>query len=643
MWFKRVTCFLLAVLVPGASVYGVDYRLKSSVQQIREVGGQPASAGTDIIRTFQNKRVLCEEYLVKKGDRIWNILEERVHGSVAQIIHWSKVLQTFNPEVTNLNVIHPGQRLLIPLGFIKGGEPKRAETPRDLRTTIYEVKRGDSLCGILSDQFHYPEHLIFNEAINAVKELNPAIKDFNHLQPGQRIIIPISVPLSTPNTADTTVHAEVEAPTVPATTSEPPVRGSMQEVKGELTSNDLADLTASFKEERMSAEGGVGDTVKQEITEAAPNNRMVSPPIPGERRRQVLAEAIIATVVALGGKGSNKGLYSLPIGGQGEITLESSLFPLVEFPSGESVFLDLNDRLPFQLEETIHAVWDDRYRIVKVRENDNFRSIWQRLIHQLDKMEVWNKRDPLIIHTPLPISIQGDWILTATRPQEHGGKIFVINLLKDAEERTDPALQTYLDSLGIRVVDVQLGGQLERARVTPPMDEQAFNAGANTVIVRSRFVPDLVEAFLRVLGQPHQRSERVRFGTETPKGFSLTVKVGFYFQRGGAVHLIDFKHLSPSILSILKKWHYQVLVVDPKWDASEVFSALQEHLNLKANSSYNTFVSKREPTRNIHLSIPGDVIREGKRSHLITPMVMPASLTDFLRRKSVRVLRHQGR
>jgi len=288
MWFKRVTCFLLAVLVPGASVYGVDYRLKSSVQQIREVGGQPASAGTDIIRTFQNKRVLCEEYLVKKGDRIWNILEERVHGSVAQIIHWSKVLQTFNPEVTNLNVIHPGQRLLIPLGFIKGGEPKRAETPRDLRTTIYEVKRGDSLCGILSDQFHYPEHLIFNEAINAVKELNPAIKDFNHLQPGQRIIIPISVPLSTPNTADTTVHAEVEAPTVPATTSEPPVRGSMQEVKGELTSNDLADLTASFKEERMSAEGGVGDTVKQEITEAAPNNRMVSPPIPGERRRQAL-------------------------------------------------------------------------------------------------------------------------------------------------------------------------------------------------------------------------------------------------------------------------------------------------------------------------------------------------------------------
>jgi len=643
MWFNRLICFLLAVLVPSASVYGVDYRLKPSLQQIREVSGQSASAGTDIIRIFQDKRVLCEEYLVKKGDRIWDILEERIRGSVAQIIHWSKALQTLNPEVTNLNVIHPGQRLLVPLGFIKGGEPKRVETPRDPQTTIYEVKRGDSLCGILSDQFHYPEHLIFNEAISAVKELNPTIEDLNHLQPGQRIVIPVSVPIDSPNTADTTVHAEVVASTVPATTSEPSVRGSTQELKEELTSNDLADFTDSFKEERMSEEGGVGDTVNREITEAVPNNRLLSPPTPGERRRQVLAKAVIATVIALGGKGSNKGLYSLPVEGQGEITLEASHFPFVEFPSGESMFLDLNDSLPFELEEAIHAVWDDRYRIVNVRENDNFSSIWQRLIKQLDKMEVWNKRDPLIIHTPLPISIQGDWILTATGPQEHGGKIFIVNLLKDAEERTDPALQTYLDSLGIRVVDVQLGGQLERARVTPPMDEQAFNAGANTVFVRSRFVPDLVEAFLKVLGQPHQRSERVRFGTETPKGFSLTVKVGFYFQRGGAVHLIDFKHLSPSILSLLSKWHYQVLVVDPEWDASDVFSALQKHLNLKANSSYNTFVSKREPTRNIHLSIPGDVIREGKRSHLITPMVMPASLTDFLRRKSVSVLSHQGR
>jgi hypothetical protein len=643
MWFKHFTCILLAILVPTVSSYAVDYGLKSSLRQTRAVREESAYADTNLIRIFQDKRVLCEDYMVKKGDRIWDILDKKIHGSVAQIIHWSRVLQTLNPEVVNLDLIHPGQRLVVPLGFLEGAESHRTETSRDRRTTIYEVKRGDSLCEILSNQFHYPKHLIFNEAINAVEKLNPNIKDLNHLKVGQRIVIPMSVPGGSPSTADTTSHAEVGAPTVPATTSEPPDRGSTQELKGERTTNKLADLTDSFKEKRMLVEGGIGDTADQEIIETVSNNRLVSPPTPGERRRQMLAEAVIATVVALGGKGSNKGLYSLPIGGQGEITLESSLFPLVEFPSGESMFLDLNDRLPLQLEEAIHAVWDDRYRIVNIRENDNFRSIWQRLIEQLDKMEVWNKRKPLIIHTPLPISIQGDWILTATRPQGPRGKIFIVNLLKDAEERTDPALQTYLDSLGIRVVDVQLGGQLEQARVIPPMNEQAFNASANTVIVRSRYVPDLVEAFLKVLGQPYQRGKRVRFGTGTNEGFSLTVSVDFYFKRDGTFHLIDFQRLSPSILNLLKQWHYQVLVVDPEWDEYQVFRALKEHLKLEAVNSYNTFVSKREPNRNIHLSIPGQVIREGKRSQLITPMDLPASLTNFLQRQDFHVLSHQSR
>jgi hypothetical protein len=37
------------------------------------------------------------------------------------------------------------------------------------------------------------------------------------------------------------------------------------------------------------------------------------------------------------------------------------------------------------------------------------------------------------------------------------------------------------------------------------------------------------------------------------------------------------------------------------------------------------------------------VIREGKRSQLITPMVLPAALTDFLQRQDFRVLTHLGR
>ncbi len=504
------------------------------------------------------------------------------------------------------------------------------------------MKPGDTLSAVLGNHFHYPEHLIFNEAINAVKALNPGIRNVNQLQPGQRIIIPLSVPDGSPDPASIKASSEIEASRLVASTTEPPARSSMEEVKRELTSNKTAALTDNSIEERVVEEGGAGDTVDQEETDVASDDLVVAPPTPGERRIHVLAEAVMATVMALGGKSSNKGIYSLPLGSQGEITLESSRFPLVEFPSGEIMFLDLDDRLPFHLEEAINAVWNDRYHIINVGGNDTFRSIWQQVIQQLDKMEVWHKREPLVIDSPVQISIQGDWVLTATRPQENGENIFIVNLLRDAEERTDPALQAYLDSMGIKVVDVHLRGQLEQARVTSPMNEQAFNSSADTVVVRSRFVPDLVEAFLKVLEQPYQRGQSVRFGTAGQEGFSLTVRAGFYFQRNGNFHLIDFRRLSPSILSLLKNWRYQVLVVDPEWNTKQVFSALKEHLHLDANSSYKISVSAREPGRNIHLSLPGDLIREGKRGYLLTPLPVPPSLNDYLQRQGLGVLNYQN-
>jgi hypothetical protein len=106
--------------------------------------------------------------------------------------------------------------------------------------------------------------------------------------------------------------------------------------------------------------------------------------------------------------------------------------------------------------------------------------------------------------------------------------------------------------------------------------------------------------------------------------------------------MIDFGRLSPSILNFLEKSRFKVLVVEPDWKTNQVFETMMKHLSLNANSSYNFSASTREPMRNIHLSIPGDIIREGKRSYLLTPLPVPASLKEFFRRKGVRVLSYQS-
>jgi hypothetical protein len=174
------------------------------------------------------------------------------------------------------------------------------------------------------------------------------------------------------------------------------------------------------------------------------------------------------------------------------------------------------------------------------------------------------------------------------------------------------------------------------------MDEKAFNNGEPPVVVHSSSVPDVVEGFLKLLEQACQRDVLVRIDTEVDRGFTVSVRAGFYFQRNGSYHLIDFGRLSPSILNFLENSRFKVLVMEPDWKINQVFKSMMKHLSLNANNSYNFSASTREPLRNIHLSITGDLIREGERSYLLTPLPVPPSLKEFFRRKNVRVLSYQG-
>jgi len=608
--------------------------------------GEPvkmAFSPTDIIRTFEERDVLCEEYLVKKGDSIWKILQERIRGSVDQIIHWSKVLQTFNPQVLDTNLIHPGQRLLVPLGFIERIEPASVSSSGELDTTIYEVKPGENLSGILSHRFHIPKHLIFNESINKVRELNPQIKDLNRLRPGQRLVIPLSPLPDSPIAVGPTLVRKGEPAVTPEATSEPVTLVAPDESRAELETDQTTGSSEASLENRRSQEGGIGSAIDEGRVNPFVGRSLAAAAKPKLKRFQVLEDAVIATVVALGGRVLSKGVYTLPLGEQGEISLQCSQFPLLEFPSGDRFFLDLDDHLPTTLEEAIQVMWGGGYKIVSAKENDTFRSVWQRVLDQLSGMKVSNERDPVVIHEPLKISIGGDWILTPSRSQLHRPKIYVVNLLQDAGSRTDRALRTYLDGLGIRVVDVELTGNPEQVRVMAPMDEKAFNNEGPPVLVYSSSVPDLVEALLKLLGQEYRRDARVRMGTEIDRGFRVSIGADFYFQRNGNYHLVDFGRLSSSLLNFLEKSHFKVLVVEPDWKTNQVFETMMQHLGLNASSSYDVSASTREPRRNIHLTIPGDLVREGKRSYLFTPLPVPASLKDFFRRQDVRVLSYQSR
>jgi tyrosinase len=103
---------------------------------------------------------MAATYVVQPGDTLSGIAQ-RFGVSLA-------ALEAANPQVTNPNLIHPGQVLNIP-----GNVPPPGLT--------YVVQPGDTLSGIAQR---------FGVSLAALEAANPQIKDPNRIFPGQVIHIP---------------------------------------------------------------------------------------------------------------------------------------------------------------------------------------------------------------------------------------------------------------------------------------------------------------------------------------------------------------------------------------------------------------------------------------------------------------------
>jgi LysM repeat protein len=81
-----------------------------------------------------------------------------------------------NPVITNPNLIHPGQVIIMP----------GATLPNDTNTDYYYVQSGDTLKGIA---------IKFHTSVDELLRLNPQIRDPNLILAGQRLVVPqINIP-----------------------------------------------------------------------------------------------------------------------------------------------------------------------------------------------------------------------------------------------------------------------------------------------------------------------------------------------------------------------------------------------------------------------------------------------------------------
>ena len=132
--------------------------------------------------TFQ-KRALSQDknqpYIVRKGDTLAAII--RKLGITAPPYRKIKKL---NPQITDLNLIYPGQKIIL----LSPAEQKSASGDSgDVRH--YRIQKGDSLTRIIVAELQSPPAEVAKK-LNSIKRLNPNITNLNMIFPGQVLKIP---------------------------------------------------------------------------------------------------------------------------------------------------------------------------------------------------------------------------------------------------------------------------------------------------------------------------------------------------------------------------------------------------------------------------------------------------------------------
>ncbi len=349
------------------------------------------------IHEIDDKKILAESYTIQKGDHLWQILRKRGLLKKQNLPELLSILKRLNRSLANLDLIHPGEKIIIPLAIspIKG-LPESAhkaheitipfEELKDVDLENYTVKPGDSLTKVIKGRYNMPREALYDEYLQLVKKLNPSIKDLNTIHPGQTIRLPIYPP-------------QVVRMTIKPTP--PPEPEPKAEKKGlPALSHQLREIFTQIGEEWVQT-----------------------------------------------------GQHFIPLKPSGQINLSADSFPIINLSNGNRVVVDFYHDLPDNMAKLIESSWEI-YRIVPIGKDDDLRGALDKILPLCDYYKVYKLGEPLELGGDIHLRITADWIIElAAETSGERDKIIMITITDELTPQIPRAIRDFLESLGIKTID----------------------------------------------------------------------------------------------------------------------------------------------------------------------------------------------
>ncbi|SHJ60872.1 LysM domain-containing protein [Desulfatibacillum alkenivorans DSM 16219] len=609
--------------------------------------------------------ILCDAYVVQKGDHIIELLRLRGQISAEDFPEFLSIFKAINPHITDVNRIFPGQFLLIPLKKLPPGslpeqdmgsvtlplvtsqvpEDTPAVKPEDLieHYEKYTVKRGDTLSGIMSPRFGGVGSPSYLAAIERFKELNPNIENVNRIYAGQRITLPKTVPMAAPKPGAMAAARPKAAAAARPVPKPGAAAASKTPAKPEAAPKKKPRSTPKFdptpRVEPLTGDGFQSPVALQdgralEEDSLAPTQALKPAPLPGDMAPapekaspEDALEPLKGAISALGGMVMDQGYYYFPRMGKEDLKLDLEKHPVIRLPDGRFMMLGEQTSLTREEQKAVTDMWG-RVDVFDLPPQATPGGILGDVMAKAGLSP--DKVDLSFFDGNVEVTVNSHLVL----PGQGRYQYVAVTWLEDPKEFCHPDIVRYFADNAIKIADILPEGAPQVAQDAPKNEKHADTA---LQLLLDHPSPRMtIAALMKALGADYKENSPFSFPYA---GFEVETVVNRLKTKDGREVLIDFGTMGGEAHDTIRKMGFEVYRITKMDDALNGCRNMARELRLDFMWDPEYLGANRSRDIAPILKVPGLLIVEGRyRPVLVTDEPLHDMITAFLVDKGVSVI-----
>lgn len=559
-----------------------------------------------VVYRDRGREILCEPYVVKKNDWVYKLFRESGEISQKDFPEFLRIFKRLNPQIVNLDIIRPGEHILIPLRKVqKDSMPGQSSgivsvpflditnIPELLKSKSleYQVQKGDYVSKLIARAYGGYGSQTYNEGLKLFQFMNPDITDLDLIYPGQRLQIPSKALRDQPWYHYLFVGS-----------------GNINSIKGleglTLASKPLPEVLSLIKKKKQEVGGPF---------------------------------AMAASI--LDGKYLNRGIYYFPRQGKADAELDLSRYPLIELQDGARILFSANEDKKELDIKSLQSFWKE-ISVATVPPDANVEQVMDAVIEANEK--IVSKEKLSFSDQGVEVDVKARWVVDKAGGNDKIRRYLCVTFVDSEKELTPEPIINYLEQRNITVWDIQRKKdmRLESTKPAPAASSSVVTPGGlQNIYASDRRL--LFEKILKAMGYSYKKD------VSLPLVFSdvrKTVISNLLSNAAGKEVVIDFANFESDALQAIEKAGYETLQPGKEKKLSHAIEDVLQTMGEKYTVNPVFFAAKRAAYHNTRIMIPGFLIQKNKAAGvLLTLEALHDDLVAFLKMGGVDLILVQER